>query len=592
MSFINIKNLKFEYFRRDENGDVTEMIEALSDINLGVKKGELIAIAGRNGSGKTTLAKHINALLLPTEGSVAVADMDTVEESLRIEIRKKAGMVFQNPDNQIVGTIVEEDVAFGPENIGVPTPEIWNRVEFALEEVEMQNYRLSSPNHLSGGQKQRVAIAGVLAMEPACIIFDEATAMLDPAGRESVIKIARRLNKEKNITVIFVTHHMDEVIWADKVFLMDQGKLVFQGTPKQIFREEKLLKTCGLELPQVTSIARALFQADVIASKYQDSVSVLELVEGLKQCEIKALRKEKSVSYQKEIKKKSDLQNDSIILNHISYTYNMNFYDEKKALDDVEFVISKGEFIGLIGHTGSGKSTLIQHLNGLLSPTKGEIYFNGQDIGEKGYDLNMLRQKVGIIFQYPEHQLFAETVFDDVCYGPINMGISKLEAQKRAFDAIASVGLSDEVYDLSPFQLSEGQKRRAAIAGVLAMEPDYLILDEPVAGLDPEGRKKILQMLKQLHEERNIAVLLVSHCMEDVAEYADRVVVMNESKILLDNTPDIIFGLHEQLEAIHLKAPILYCIIDALRRQGIPIECQSYRFQDVLEALLYMYTGA
>ena len=223
MRLIDIKNLTFEYFRRDSEGNLEEMIEALKGVSIDVKQGEFVAIVGRNGSGKSTLAKHINALLLPSEGAIVVDGLDTSEEELRLSIRKSAGMVFQNPDNQIVGNLVEEDVAFGPENLGVPTGEIWNRVEDSLETVEMETYRNASPNHLSGGQKQRVAIAGVLAMEPKCIIFDEATSMLDPQGREQIIFAARQLQKEKNITVIFITHHMDEVIWSDRVFVMEQG---------------------------------------------------------------------------------------------------------------------------------------------------------------------------------------------------------------------------------------------------------------------------------------------------------------------------------------------------------------------------------
>lgn len=255
---IKVEDLVFEYIRRDEEGNVESIHRAVDHVDIEIAKGDFIAILGANGSGKSTLAKHINAILYPTEGSVWVNGMNTSDDSKLWDIRQSAGMVFQNPDNQIIATIVEEDVGFGPENLGVPSKEIWERVEQSLKAVGMLEYRNQSPNKLSGGQKQRVAIAGIMAMKPNCIILDEPTAMLDPSGRKEVIQTVKELNEEEKITVLLITHHMDEVIYADKVFVMDQGKVVMYGTPREIFSQVNQLKEYRLDVPQVTELAYEL----------------------------------------------------------------------------------------------------------------------------------------------------------------------------------------------------------------------------------------------------------------------------------------------------------------------------------------------
>lgn len=258
MNIIETTHLSYDYIRRDEEGNIEGTMRAVNDVSLSVKPGQFIAILGHNGSGKSTLAKHINALLLPTEGAIVVDGKDTSREENVWEVRQSAGMVFQNPDNQIIGQVVEEDVGFGPENMGVPTKEIWERVEESLKAVGMYAYRKHSPNKLSGGQKQRVSIAGVLAMHPKCIVLDEPTAMLDPNGRKDVIRAARALNDVEGVTVILITHYMEEVIYADQVIVMDEGKVVMQGTPKEVFSQVERLKELRLDVPQVTLLAYEL----------------------------------------------------------------------------------------------------------------------------------------------------------------------------------------------------------------------------------------------------------------------------------------------------------------------------------------------
>ena len=261
MGIIKAARLVYEYIRRDEEENIEEVNRAIDGLDVDIEKGGFVAVLGHNGSGKSTFAKHINGLLMPTDGTVWVGDMDTKDEEHIWDVRKTAGMVFQNPDNQIIGNIVEEDVGFGPENIGVPTEEIWKRVEESLKAVGMTAYRLQSPGKLSGGQKQRVAIAGVMAMKPECIILDEPTAMLDPNGRREVIKTVHELNRAEGITVLLITHYMEEVIDADKVFVMDKGKIVMQGTPREIFAQVEELKKYRLAVPQVTLLAYELRKA-------------------------------------------------------------------------------------------------------------------------------------------------------------------------------------------------------------------------------------------------------------------------------------------------------------------------------------------
>lgn len=276
----------------------------------------------------------------------------------------------------------------------------------------------------------------------------------------------------------------------------------------------------------------------------------------------------------------------SLIINHVSHIYSENTAMAVPALKDINLQIEDGEFIGLIGHTGSGKSTLIQHLNGLLKPTSGEIYYNGKDINDEEYDRKGLRGKVGLVFQYPEHQLFETDVFKDVCFGPKNLGLSKKETELRAYEALKQVGIEDEYFYQSPFDLSGGQKRRVAIAGVLAMKPEVLILDEPTAGLDPKGRDEILDLIAKLHRENGITVILVSHSMEDVAKYAKRLIVMNRGEVMFDNTPMEVFEHYSDLEKVGLAAPQVIYIMNRLREKGLNVNAQVSTLEEAKAEIL------
>ena len=603
MSIIKAVNLVHEFIRRDEDNNVESITTALDHVDLEVQPGQFIAILGHNGSGKSTLAKHINALLAPSEGTIWVDGMDVSKEENAIPVRRSAGMVFQNPDNQIIASVVEEDVGFGPENIGVPTEEIWERVDKSLSAVGMTKYRKHSPNKLSGGQKQRVAIAGVVAMEPKCIVFDEPTAMLDPNGRKEVLETAHRLNKEKGVTILLITHYMEEVVDADYVYVMEKGKVVMDGTPRQIFSRVDELKSHRLDVPQITLLADRLRKAGLDIP--QGILRREELVDAIMQMTTRAdvrfwarqvveqqeLNEEQLKQMQAfaEDKQAEPKQPPAILIDHVEYCYSEETAYKIKALNDINLSIEKGQFIGIIGHTGSGKSTLIQHLNGLLKATSGHIYVNGEDIYDADYDMTKLRSKVGLVFQYPEYQLFETSVFEDVCFGPKNQKLDRKTVELRAYEALRNVHFPEELYDQPPFDLSGGQKRRVAIAGVLAMKPEVLILDEPTAGLDPAGRDEILDLIAQMHKELGITIILVSHSMEDVAKYVDRIIVMNQGQAVYDATPKEVFSHYKELERIGLAAPQVTYLMHDLSAKGLPVNLETTTIKEaertILEAL-------
>lgn len=588
-NIIEIVDLVYEYRKNEE-----EKVKALKEVSLNVKKGEFVVVIGHNGSGKSTMAKHMNALLLPSGGKVYVNGLNTQNESNTWDIRQTAGMVFQNPDNQIVATIVEEDVAFGLENLGVPSKEIRNRVDEALNTVGMMEFRKKGPHLLSGGQKQRIAIAGVIAMKPKCIVLDEPTAMLDPSGRKEVIETITRLNKEENITIVHITHFMDEAVNADRVVVMEGGNIVLEGTPKDVFYKVKTLKQLGLDVPQVTELAYEIEKAGIPMSK--NILTVEDMIGALNRVNRDESKIDESIDkVELELNKRCmESSSDAIAIDieRLTHIYNENSPFETKALNEIDIKIKKGEFIGLIGHTGSGKSTLTQHLNGLLKPSGGKITVNGFDITKKGVKLKEIRKKVGLVFQYPEHQLFEETVHKDVAFGPINLGLEEKEIDQRVREAIELVGLNyEEIKDRSPFELSGGQRRRVAIAGVVAMKPEVLILDEPTAGLDPKSRDDILMQMKRLHEKHEMTIILVSHSMEDVAKLVDQIIVMHKGEVALKGKPKDVFKNAEFLESIGLGVPQVTYLMKKLKKIGKPVRDDVFTIQEAKNEILRYIRG-
>ena len=603
MENIVVKDVSYQYTRRNENDEVIETLSALSALNFSIEAGSFVCILGHNGSGKSTLAKLFNALQLPTEGTILVSGMDSREEKNIFPIRREVGMVFQNPDNQIIASVVEEDVGFGPENIGLPTDEIWQRVNNALSAVHMEAYRLKSPNHLSGGQKQRVAIAGTLAMEPKTIVLDEPTAMLDPSGRKEVLESVLELKRKKGISIILITHYMEEAVNADRILLMDSGKLVMDGSPREVFQNVERLKEYRMDVPLITELAHKLQKKGFPIEKTILKKEELEeelfklkeegfvLQESLTASELPGLSKPSS--------EKPEADDYIVEVEHLSAIFQEGTAMESFALKDLSMKIRRGSLTAVIGHTGSGKSTLVQHLNGLIKAKSGEIFvsfrenpplvksgksflfFKGKktviekkgrlSLSEEGFDYHALRFKVGLVFQYPEYQLFEETVLLDVMFGPLNQGKSREEAEALAKDALASLGIGEELHAKSPFELSGGQKRKVAIAGVLAMGPELLILDEPTAGLDPAGRDELFEEIAGLRKNYAMTILLVSHSMDDVARYADEVLVLHQGELKLEGTVEEVFSKKEELEKMGLGLPQIRALLFDLKKKGLEI---------------------
>ncbi|SFG35866.1 energy-coupling factor transporter ATPase [Oribacterium sp. WCC10] len=654
MKIIEALHLAYDYIRTDENDKIIEKTRALNDVNISIEEGTFVCVLGHNGSGKSTLAKLINGLNLPSEGVMLVSSKDTKNEKDLWDIRKETGMVFQNPDNQIIASVVEEDVGFGPENIGVPTAEIWERVDKALRAVGMEAYRMKSPNRLSGGQKQRVAIAGTMAMIPKTIVLDEPTAMLDPSGRAEVIKTVRELNKTEGVTIILITHYMEETVDADRIIVMDQGNVVMDGTPVEVFKNVKELKDIRMDVPEVTELAWMLRNAGLPVK--EAILTRKELVECLQNC------LPKQVDFMPDFVKKKpvhmDITDPVIRVRNLSHVYQKGTAMESYALKDVSFDVQRGSIVGFIGHTGSGKSTLTQHLNGLLKATDGVIEVNFKDNAElirskggkpvkpdksgynggkliseltssmemnpenscyegvnssnntsvyrekplhngdaskfvsiytEGFDMKQLRFKVGLVFQYPEYQLFEIDVITDVMFGPKNQGLSEEEARKRAEEALKMVGLSEKLWKKSPFELSGGQKRRVAIAGVLAMHPEVLILDEPTAGLDPAGRDDLFKQIRQLHDKVGMTIILVSHSMDDVARYTDQVVVLDHGELKMTGTPEEIFKRYKELEEMGLGAPQMTYLIHELKDVGIRFEDRPDTVKEMADCIVDLW---
>lgn len=606
MAEIEENIIKFEKVKFSYPG--SENIYALNGVDLTVRKGEFLSVIGHNGSGKSTLARLINGLLEADGGKIEVLGMNVAEGKNSLEIRKHVGIVFQNPDNQMVASIVEDDVAFGPENIGIEREEIGRRIEWALKAVGMEKYRTSTPSRLSGGQKQRIAIAGVLAVKPEILVLDESTAMLDPKGRREVIEVVKRLNQEEGMTVILITHFMEEALLADRTVVMNRGEIVLSGTPEEIFENGDKLEAYNLCLPRITGIINTLNENGMnVKNVLRAEELAVSIAENFKSKGIDRAASPKA----EDPAIKSDHEFD-IDIKNLSFTYSRKSAFATKALKDIDLHIDEGEFFGIIGHTGSGKSTLIQHLNALIKlpqaekryrkkrvkkgqpqPVSPSIKIGSYDLTQKKCDFKSLRADVGMVFQYPEYQLFAESVFSDVEFGLKNFkkDLSKEQIEEAVRSSIEMVGLDyNEVKDKSPFDLSGGQKRRVAIAGVIVTRPKILILDEPAAGLDPLGKKEICALLHKLHEEWCRTVIIVSHDMDEIAENCTRAVVVSDGRAVACDTPSNLFSDGASMRALGLDVPLTSVICEELSRFDININCNC-TVKDFTDKVLEVYGG-
>lgn len=628
MSFIQVKKLGHKFNIKDKDGNVTGEKWAVKDMDFVAHKGQIIAVLGRNGSGKSTFARHLNGLYAPNQGTVWIQGdsdvLDTSREDDLLAIRRAVGMIFQNPDNQMVGNTVVEDVGFGLENLGFQTEEIWERINEVLRLTGMEAYLERNVSHLSGGQKQRLAIASVMAMSPECIVMDEATAMLDPVGSRQILDTLYHLNREFGIAIIMITHRMEETVRADQIYVMDDGNVELIGAPYEIYPQVEKLEQLGLDSLLPYKLLHELkvdysddkkFVKDLdedaksaLVDRKEGLLSVQDAADRIKAClHDKKLFDEKNLNEQNVLDDIDSYVNDTKNINKPEVAEQINSaqkdipsskndilveadnleYSYKDgavlvpAVEQVSFQIRKGEILAVAGQTGSGKSTLLYMLNGIYRPMGGTLKVDGIDVG-KTKNLKELRKKIGFVFQYPEYQLFESTVLADVMYGALNFGMSKAEAEQAAREALALVNISEEYYEYSPFDLSGGQKKRVALAGILAYKPEILILDEPVAGMDPKAKRELFALIRRLHEERNITVIFVSHDMKDVYEIADRILVMGQGKLVYDGAVEQAFGTPEMVEKLGLEMPEMAVFRETLLPE---IKLTARSMADVIDEL-------
>jgi energy-coupling factor transporter ATPase len=580
-----------------KGGDKGESIPALKNLNLELTEGQSVAVLGSNGSGKTTMAKLLNALLVPNEGVVLVDGLDTKDKSSQKSIRQKVGMVFQNPDNQIISTSVEREIAFGLENLALPYEEMKTKVERALKYFNLEQYRNHPPHRLSGGEKQKVALASVLSMQPEYLVLDEPTSLLDPLGRKEVLALIRMLCEERNVTVIHITQFPEEATIADRVLVMHGGKLELDGSPLEVFGQEEKLSSIGLGIPFPMRITSALRQKgwqdfnhplnmNALADSIAQKINTTKPGVGSEATDYRQRTTDginKATDHRPQTTDRISLavvggrstvdviQVSQIILHQVTHLYDRSLPTERKALDGISLKIDKGEFIGIIGPTGSGKSTLAQHLNGLLLPTSGEVLIDGQDTKHKNTDLKKIRQKVGLVFQFPEVQLFEETVYEDISFGPRNLELPEDEIEMRVKKSMERAGLDfGQFAHRSPFHLSGGEQRKVAIAGILALQPEILVLDEPTSGLDGKSTRDVKTFLKELNLT-GITIIMISHNMDLIAELVQKILLLVQGNLLAFCSKKDFFQDLERIKSTGLELPHVVEFNRRLKARGIEI---------------------
>ena len=533
---VSIRDLKFRY--RGEKK------LALDGISLDIAKGEFLVIMGASEAGKSTLAACFNGLIPhymkgAIKGEVIVQGINTAESSVP-ELAENVGIVFQDFEAQLFSTNVELEIAFGPENFAVPREEIARRIEENLRYVGLEEYRNRPPVTLSGGQKQKLAIASVLAMQPTILVMDEPTTDLDPISKQAIFDITNQLRRRDDITLIVVEHETEEALHADRIALIKDGKLVQVGTVEEILKQVELLEKLGvmpLGIPK-------LFK------KMGHTALPLTPDEGIETFHRTGWNISDDKYRQLLDKEKLAARHDDqpiIRCRNLAHTYPNGV----KALNGIDLDIYEGEIVAIVGQNGSGKTTLVKHLNGLLTPTDGDVMVNGLHTEEEG--VFKIGQRVGYVFQNPDHQIFSEQVYDEIAFGPRLRGVPEEEIDKRVKEALEAVGLTGFEQE-DPFSLTKSGRQRVAVASVLAVQPDVLILDEPTTGLDYTEQRSMMDMVRRLNEKGS-TIIFVTHHMWVVAEYAHKVFVIKDGRILLDGRTRDVFAQEDILEASYLRPP-------------------------------------
>ena len=524
--FIEFRNVEYSYSGRSD--------KALRDISFSLQEGQRVLILGSNGSGKSTVTRLMTGLLSPDKGSIHTAFLDTSRRENLQTIRRKAGLLFQNPTSQIVATVVREDTAFGPENLALSSREIRERVEKALKQTSLHPLRRRATHNLSAGQQQRLALAGVLALGSGCLILDEAASMLNPLGRREMDDLLDHLH-DKGFTIIRVSHFMDQVVSADRILVLKRGELVFSGTREEFLVRSSSLQDWSLVLPAVPALSEDIRQ------------DLPDFPLFLKEESFASYLKDTGFIFNPEssIQVKPVKQEDLLLsLKAVNFEYNRKSSHPVQGLSDVDLDYFRGETLVLMGDTGSGKSTLLQVLNSLLVPSSGYVSLLGENPLDHNCDLPLLRRRIGLVMQQPEKQLFAPLAGDDVAFGPRLAGLEGRELALRVREAMELVGLPYREFRDRPVRaLSGGQKRKVSLAGILAMKPEILLLDEPTAGLDPLASEELEQLLVSLRT-RGIGLIVSTHDVELALRIGSRLIVMDEGRKAFDGTPEDFFREH------------------------------------------------
>ena len=558
---IRVEKLSLRY-----RGDLA----ALRSIDLHIRPRENIALIGANGSGKTTLARCLNGLQQPQAGRVLVDGIDASDPAQFRVIRQRVGMVFQSPDDQLVGTTVADELAFGLENLALSSDEIRHRVEETLTAFDLTAYRHYPPHKLSGGEKQRVAIAAVVAMRPRYLILDESTALLDPGERQQVAELLQWLRAEYGIATILITQSPEETARADRVIVLHAGQVHADGPPAALFANPPQIRALGLDLPFASALAAhlSLVETHLELDALSDALAVLQPQTPLPPWTPPPL---------------TPPTPSKLATEGLTHLYDEHLPTQRCGIRDIIMDVPTGSVLALVGTNGAGKTTLAQHFNALLKPSCGRVLLDGCDIGSLPPVL--LRQRVGLAFQFPELQLFAETVAEDVAFGPRNLGLADERINLLVGRALAMVGMPlEEFGPRQPLSLSGGERRRVALAGVLAMDPEVLVLDEPTAGLDPRTTASLCKLFAELSNQGRTLVL-ISHDMELVGRLATHVAVLRQGRIELQGPARAVLA-HPEFESISgLVPPMSMQLARRLRQRGLAIANDPLTLEETIDWL-------
>ena len=548
---IEIKELTYSY--------PTSVQPVLKGIDLSVRKGEFLSIMGPTGAGKSTLCLTLNGIIPQSlsgtmQGTVVVDGMNTTTYGVH-QLTSKVGMVFQEPESQLFAMNVQEELSFGPENLGVPPDEIRRRVDWALKVVRMEQFRMRSPFRLSGGQKQRVAIAAALSMYPNILVLDEPTAGLDPIGKMEVFSVVHDLKNMQNMTVIMVEHESEEIArFSDRIAVMNDGKIVLLGMPREVFSETETLTKIGLSVPQVCELARKM--NDGLRREKPYSFMTLQEAEDVIKKDFPRLSSGKFAAPDRPSPATPTSNDAAVQVEGLHFEYDKGV----EVLRGIDLTIRKGEFVAIIGQNGSGKTTLVKHFNGLLRPTSGRILVNAAETAQK--TVAQLSRTVGYLFQNPDHQIFSTTVEDEIAFGPKNLGVGRDEIEKRVAEALKLVGLED-YRKVPPSTLGLGQRRKVTLAAIVAMKPDVMVLDEPTTGIDWNGSLQLMDSVTELNKQGH-TIVTITHSMRVVAQYAHRTVVLANGKVILDGPTREVFAQPDILKTTFLAPPQITCLAQDL----------------------------